>query len=221
MWSYLQTFQRPEVLRREPKKKDKAIPSGNYHIVVVLDESLSMRPERHNIIASLNNFIDKQKRIIGGRPTKFTLVKFSDAVERTLERRSLDSIRPLGYEDYIPDGNTALYDAIGDTIDWFIHESEVLMVIVTDGAENRSRRYTKASVSQMIERQKQRGWTYVYLSNDLSTQMQGDDIALHTDAQCTNACVPQRAFGSYIANSLNDAVAGYRTRGVSVQSQLC
>jgi len=51
------------------------------------------------------------------------------------------------------------------------------MVIVTDGQENSSKRYTKSQVHELIDEKKStKNWSYVYLSSDLETYTQGNNI---------------------------------------------
>ena len=98
-----------------------------FKIVIVLDESGSMVCIRDQIIKSINDLISEQKQI-KERPATFTLVKFSDGVNRIIINKLLTNVHELSYSDYNPSGSTALYDAIGSTIDWFRNEKDVLMV---------------------------------------------------------------------------------------------
>ena len=95
------------------------------------------------------------------------------------------------------------------------------MVIVTDGQENTSHRFNRIMVNNMIEdKQKNNNWTYVYLSNDLSTAKQGDSIGCVKSSFASNCVVEQESFGDYISSQLNSAIGNFRCKGVSVQSQL-
>jgi len=191
-----------------------------FKIVIVLDESGSMATIRNQIIKSLNELILEQKRV-KGRPTTFTLVKFNNNVSRIMTNKSLENVQIISHSDYNPNGTTALYDAIGSTIDWFRNEQDVLMVIVTDGEENASTRYTKSQINRMIDEKKDKNnWTYVYLSSDLNTELQGNNIGLKQSNYTSNCCVGQSNFGNFIGQSLNNAIGNYRSKGVSVQSQL-
>ena len=193
---------------------------GFYKIVLVLDESGSMESIRNDMLKSINDLIKEQQQV-KERPSTFTLVKFSDKVNRYISNKPLNNIKLLSSEDYTPNGATALYDAIGDTINWFRNEKDVLMVIVTDGQENSSTKYNKYEINRMIEQKKERNnWSYVYLSNDLNTQLQGDNIGLHKSAYATNCQVDKVNFGNYISQNLNSAITNCRQRGITVQSQL-
>lgn len=191
-----------------------------YKIVIVLDESGSMNSIRGQIIKSINDLILEQKQI-KERPATFTLVKFNDNVNRIIVNKLLTNVQTISYSDYNPSGSTALYDAIGNTIDWFKNEKNVLMVIVTDGQENASKKYTRYQINKMIDEKKEKSdWTYVYLSSDLSTEVQGNNLGLHKSKYASNCVVDQNKYGDFIGSSLNSAITNCRQKGVSVQDQL-
>jgi len=191
-----------------------------FKIVIVLDESGSMQGIRNQMIKSINELILEQKAI-KERPATFTLVKFNNRVHKMITNKLLTEMDTLSTYDYNPNGSTALYDAIGTTVDWFRNEQDVLMVIVTDGEENASTKYTKSQINKMIDEKKEKNnWTYVYLSSDLTTERQGNNIGLNKSNYTSNCCVDQSGFGKFIGESLNSAIGGYRTKGKSVQSQL-
>lgn len=191
-----------------------------FKIVIVLDESGSMMCIRDQIIKSINDLISEQKEV-KERPATFTLVKFSDNVNRMITNKLLTNIQMISYSDYMPSGSTALYDAIGNTINWFKNEKNVLMVIVTDGQENASKKYTKSQINQMIDEMKEKNsWTYVYLSSDLNTEIQGNNIGLKQSNYTSNCRIDQNNYGKFIGRTLNSAITGCRKTGISVQSQL-
>ena len=150
--------------------------TDTFKIVMILDESGSMESIRDSMIKAINSLILEQSQV-SGRETTFTLVKFNNEVKRVIENKPLSEVKPLTQEHYKPNGSTALFDALGDTISWFRNEKEVLMVIVTDGQENASKRFNRSMINNFIEdKQKNNNWSYVYLSNDLSTASKGDSI---------------------------------------------
>ena len=144
-----------------PVKLDNVVINNNslmddyFKIVMIIDESGSMEAIKDKIIKSINDLITEQKQV-KERPSTFTLVKFNNTVNRIVKNKNLNDVVTLKSSDYIPSGTTALYDAIGDTIEWFKNEKDVLMVIVTDGQNNSSKNYTKNQVSLMIEQKKKR-----------------------------------------------------------------
>ena len=205
------------------KDDDNTMPvtsDGFYKIVLILDESGSMESIRNDMLKSINDLIKEQQQV-KERPSTFTLVKFNEKVNRYISNKPLNNIKVLSSEDYTPNGATALYDAIGDNINLFRNEKEVLMVIVTDGQENSSTKYNKNQINKMIEQKKEtNNLSYVYLSNDLNTQLQGNNIGLHKSDYATNYQVERESFGKYISQNLNSAITNCRKKGVTVQSQL-
>jgi hypothetical protein len=203
-------------------KKDNTTPvkhHDDFKIVIILDASGSMDSIRLDIIKALNDLIKEQQQL--DRPCRLTLIEFNDNVNRVIENKDLKEIRPFTTEDYSPRGSTALYDAIGSTIEWFRYESNVLLVIVTDGQENASTKYNKQQIFDLLDEKKQhRQWTYVYLSNDLTNSAQGTHIGLDNSQCSANCVVNQRDYGSFLGKTVNKAIYNYRACGQSVQSQL-
>jgi hypothetical protein len=83
------------------------------------------------------------------------LFKFNDGVKRVIENVNLKEVKNFTLEDYCPDRSTALYDAIGTTIEWFRYESDVLLVIITDGLENASTKYNKKQIFDLLDEKKE------------------------------------------------------------------
>jgi hypothetical protein len=207
--------------KKNPFEDNSTVESNNkFKIVVVLDESGSMESIRKNMLDSLNDLIKEQKQI-KERPSTFTLIKFNDKINKKMENMPLEETNLLSSEDYVPSGSTALYDAIGYTINRFRNERDVLMVIITDGQENASKKYNKNFVSTKLdEKKKYNNWSYVYLSCDLQTFEQGTGMGLNNSAFSSNVQIRQASYGSYISKNLNSALSNFRKNGVSVQSQL-
>ena len=204
----------------DESESDTVESNEKFKIVVILDESGSMENIRSNMLKSINDLITEQKQI-KERPATFTLVKFNDKINRKMENIPLEETRRLTSEDYKPEGSTALYDAIGSTINRFRNERDVLMVIITDGQENASTNYNKDYVTRKFdEKKKYNNWSYVYLSCDLTTAQQGANMGLNTSNYSTNVQMPVYQYGEYISNNLNSAMTNFRKNGTSVQAQL-
>lgn len=161
---------------------------GVHKVVIVLDESGSMSPVQMDIIRSINNLLKEQKEI-KDRPAVFTLVKFSgnNNIKAIMQNVPLSEVQLLSSADYRPDGGTALYDAIGETINAFEDESNVLMVIVTDGQENESVRYNKDEITRKVDLMKAtKAWNYVYICCDDATEQQGFGLGFSKSAHSSN-----------------------------------
>lgn len=128
------------------------------HILYVLDRSGSMSTVAKDVAAGFNNFIEEQKKLLG--KCTFSLVQFDDQYEVV---HSFKDIKEVGQFEFIPRGWTALLDAIGKSIsETGIHlrnmpeeerPAKVLVVIHTDGEENKSTEYKKSQIAEMIKTQ--------------------------------------------------------------------
>jgi len=142
-------------------------------IVCIIDKSGSMKSIRNDAIDGINAFLDEQKKVGEAR---LTLVFFDHEYQMVHDRVLLSSIGKLTEISYVPRGTTALYDAIGRTIDdvgkkisdMRIEDqpNKVVFAILTDGQENASKDYKRDKVNQMIEHEKKLGHKIIFLSAD-------------------------------------------------------
>lgn len=141
------------------------------HIVVLLDESGSMRSIYNDTLAGLNSFIEKQQKV--GNFVKFSLYTFDHEFRVRLAGVPISTVSGIDESMWQPRGSTALYDAIfyaiSDTQTHHLESPEELrptstiVVIVTDGEENASRLYNSQKVKSLIEEKTSEGWEFVYL----------------------------------------------------------
>jgi hypothetical protein len=138
-------------------------------IVVLADESGSMFALKDDANGAFSNFIAEQRDVPG--EARVTLVKFAShvtTVYRGIEIKSAPSKLNLQ-----PTGNTALYDAIGMTMnaerDRIAAEKWadlVIFVVSTDGQENASREFTLAGIKAMIQMAEANGWKFIWLMSN-------------------------------------------------------
>ena len=142
-------------------------------IICIIDRSGSMHQIRDDAIGGFNAFLEGQQKHPGR--ARFTLVLFNHTYERIHDGLDLQEATPLDETTYVPQGNTALLDAVGRTIDSVGNrlaetpEAErpgtVIVAILTDGLENASSDYTRDRVAEMIKHQQEKyGWQFVFLA---------------------------------------------------------
>jgi len=138
-------------------------------ITFVLDESGSMNPIAQAARDGFNEYL--QEQVAHGGPTWWTLTAFSNQPRTRFAVIPGAEVRPLG-DDYSPHGMTALYDAVGRSIvktQAYLETlgddrpSDVIMVILTDGFENASQRWTARRVFDLITEAEDDGWQFVFL----------------------------------------------------------
>ncbi|MGA5819811.1 vWA domain-containing protein [Kitasatospora sp. NPDC094028] len=139
------------------------------HLVLIADQSGSMEGIRTDMEGGLATFLAEQKEVPG--TTLVTLVLFNSDVETVFELRPLAEVPRVLLH---PMGQTALLDAIGSTIQRIDRRAatgpaaeqptETVYVIVTDGKENASRKFSNEVVRYLIGEQEQRGAAFIYMA---------------------------------------------------------
>jgi len=157
------------------------------HIIIVLDASGSMSSIQSDIKGSFNSFLDKQRQEPG--KTVFDLYQFNDEVIRLVKSADLAQFHEDLMKKYRCSGCTALNDAVCIAMDTVGQEfanmpeeerpANVLCVIITDGMENASKRFTAKDVKDRIEHQKTKyNWEFVYLAADPNAYDAGENLGI-------------------------------------------
>jgi len=166
-------------------------------IAIVLDESSSMGRVASDTVGGLNQFITEQKNLQG--EVSFTLNKFSDSVRSLFDFVNINTIPTLEYQKhYYPNGNTALYDAINETIDSIGRKlsqmnewdrpSKVIVAILTDGEENMSRTATAKTIAEKIRHQEEvYNWEFVFLGANQDAILSAQRIGIAKGSSMTYA----------------------------------
>lgn len=148
--------------------------SKNYtHIIAVLDRSGSMSSVQQDAIGGFNTFLETQKKLKA--KATMSVVLFDDQYEPLYNGKDVDlsKVKELTTSTFVPRGSTALYDAIGKSINNYIatfdktpkssRPDKVLVIIVTDGEENASREYNQEKVNKLITDRKKNKWQFMFL----------------------------------------------------------
>ena len=123
-------------------------------------------------VAGYNKFKAQQLEAPG--ECLWSEVQFDNEYLTTVAPAPAHTVRDLDATTFVPRGPTALYDAIGKTIDAIgkrlsetpttERPSKVVVVITTDGAENCSKAYSASKVQEMIEHQQQKyNWEFIFM----------------------------------------------------------
>jgi hypothetical protein len=149
-----------------------------YHFII--DKSGSMSGMEQQAVSGFNTqlaTLQELKQTYPDQEFKVSLTYFNHHVQDIILNGSVDQILPMDPRTFDPGGSTALLDAIGKSIyqlksdfetELKKDEATVVMVIITDGAENASRLYTYHEVARMIKELDETGkWTFSFLGADL------------------------------------------------------
>jgi uncharacterized protein YegL len=190
-------------------------------LILVLDASGSMEPRREETIHAVAAFIKDQKAQPG--TGKLTVVMFADEVQPFYVGLPLEMAQPIAMEAYVPGGNTALLDAVGETIDCVgarlrstpeaDRPGRVVFMVITDGHENASTEFTKTQIRQKIEHQKTKyGWQFLFLGADPETFHEANRLGIHYAQTMSWEPVKGGIMRGMVATS--NSVADYRNNVV-------
>lgn len=157
-------------------------------ITFVLDESGSMGSIAQAARDGFNEYLEEQ--VGHGGPTWWTLTTFNTRTNTRFAVIPGAEVRPLG-DDYSPGGMTALYDAVGRSItktQRYLERrgddrpADVIVVILTDGMENASRKWTARRVFDLITEAEDSGWQFVFLGANQDSWAVAQDLGIRKGA---------------------------------------
>lgn len=148
-------------------------------IIIIWDESGSMKMMGCEPVDAVNTFIDGQKN---GKEDKsnITFVKFSTDIKVVLDDVPLKSVKKIKYTEYNPKGLTSLFDAICMTFKKKLkskNNRNVVVLIMTDGEDTSSIRYKKDDVKKMIKKlETTYNWKIIFLGSNIDTAFESQGL---------------------------------------------
>lgn len=149
-----------------------------YHFII--DKSGSMAGMQHQAVEGFNvqvKTLQELKQTYPDQDYTVSLTFFNENVRDIISNGKVEQLVPMNPKTFLPNGSTALLDAIGKSIYQIKSdfgpalsndEASVVMVIITDGAENSSRFYTYHEIARIIkELDETEKWTFSFLGADL------------------------------------------------------
>ena len=158
---------------RENKRKtlinNKTMKTRIFNLIII-DESGSMQSIKKAAIDSVNETIQTIRAAEEkheGQEHIVSLVTFHDDVKTIYECVPVKEVKELTPETYRPQCCTALYDAMGMSLNALrpkvAEDDKVLVTIVTDGYENASREYSGKAIKALVDELKAKGWVFAYI----------------------------------------------------------
>lgn len=189
---------------------DKLTQSIPQDIIIILDESGSMETMGNEPKQAINSFIKEQKEALDDEAT-LSLWKFNSGVTKVIDDEKLSYVSE--FMDFRPHGLTALLDAIGEAITTKRNKEknhDVICVILTDGIENSSKKYTSNDIRRMTQEMEQEfNWKFLYLGANQDSFSIGGSYGMNV-SRCANfTCEPGNL--DKIARSASNAISNYRT----------
>ena len=184
-------------------------------VVAIVDASGSMGMIRNDAIGAFNTFITDQQKLEG--EANLTVVQFSSTVNVSQNSVNLSEATLFDTVNYVPNGGTALFDAIGTTVTGLIARREkgeidsAIITILTDGEENQSREYNASKVKTLIEKvQNDFGWEVVFLAANQDAFTTGSTFGISA-ANAVNFTADSKGIAAASA-TLGEYTRAYRSK---------
>lgn len=170
--------------------------------VFLLDRSGSMQSCVDDTIGGFNAFVDSQKSFGG----TMTLCLFDHEFDIVYDKVPIDQVVPLTKETYMPRGGTALHDAMGQVLKMNLSD-DTMVIILTDGEENSSNKYTAAHVKDLVDT---KSWKFVYLGANQDAVLTAQGLGINTSMDYDTNNTPElfRALSATVTRYSQDPSDG-------------
>jgi len=200
-------------------KKERTI----YHLIV--DRSGSMSD---CIEATINGYNEQLNRIramqteFPDQDIRMGLTMFNTHIDMQAVAKDLKNATPLSRKNYVPDGGTALYDAIGQSVlhleESFGRQSDIpatfVIVVLTDGYENSSNLFNLQQIRSLIERlEATEKWTFSFIGATLDAVEVAQTMAIKAN---NSYSFEKESMKAEVWDKLSDSMRLYfnkKTRG--------
>lgn len=186
-------------------------------INVLIDASGSMARLTADTIGGFNQFLKSQKDVPG--EAVLSLWTFSNTREVVHEFKNLTDVPDLNNDTYKITGATALLDSLAQSVDdtgkYLASLSEedrpskVIFLIITDGQENASRKFTKEQVKEMVTHQTEKySWDFIFMGANIDSMAEGNAIGVAQNNTMNYAATPAGTKSLY--SNIGESMSRYR-----------
>lgn len=192
---------------RETINKNKAMKTRIFNLIII-DESGSMQSIKKQAIDSVNETI----QTIRSAQTKHeeqehyvSLITFNDNVKTIYDCVQVSEVTELTSETYQPACCTALYDAMGLSVNVLRKKvaevDKVLVTVVTDGYENASKEYSGKAIKALVDELKAKGWVFAYIGANQDVEAVAASISITNTMNFEATCVGTTAMSEKLGRS--------------------
>jgi hypothetical protein len=157
-------------------------------VIVIVDESGSMKTMGNEPVQSVNAFLEEQKINSIDDGATFTLITFSAGPKVLVDHVPIVFAKEIEYDSYNPSGSTSLNDVIcwtiGNELDCNNPNNKIVLII-TDGEENSSRNYSTSDTRLAIaDCQDNHDWKFIFIGANIDAFATGENISVNR-SQCS------------------------------------
>lgn len=150
-------------------------------VVFLFDKSASCNGVEYTTVNEFSRVIAREN--FKNRKDIISTILFNDKMETIHDRLAVREVKPF---TYIASGNTALYDTLGTQIQKIKKEQmkdskipdKTIFVIMTDGEDNSSKKYSAYQIRELIEERIQAGWEFIYLGVNVNVANEARNLGI-------------------------------------------
>ena len=176
--------------------------------LIIIDESGSMQSIKKEAIDSVNETIQtirSAQKKHGEQEHFVSLVTFNDDVKTVHDCVPVSEVTELTSETYQPACCTALYDAMGLSVNALRKKvadvDKVLVTVVTDGYENASKEYSGKAIKALVDELKAKGWVFAYIGANQDVEAVAASISITNTMNFEATCVGTTAMSEKLGRS--------------------
>ena len=195
------------------------------HVICVLDSSGSMSSIMSDSIGGFNQFLKEQRELPDDATITVALFDSNHNYQLLYDNVDIKKAKDLTSKEWYPRGMTALYDAIGKTINTDRARlkrlgdeapSKVLVCVVTDGHENDSKEYSLQNIKDLIRDCEKDDWNFIYLAANQDAFSVGQSFGI--SGGNTYTYTPTVDGVTNMSQKLSSVTASYRSMSASSAS---
>jgi hypothetical protein len=144
---------------------------------------LTRAEETRSAFNSYFDDIQKQDPTAVVTAVTFSDVGTKDRVRYLCRNSPVTDMPYLDEENYVPNGMTPLFDAVGQAVMTLGNEKadRYLVVILTDGAENASKEYNRFNIQSLVTGKEQTDkWTFVFIGAGIDAWAGAQNLGIST-----------------------------------------
>ena len=185
---------------------------------IVLDASGSMQSIKAETISNTNEQFSSLRDSDDADNTYVAMWTFNSDVRPTFTNPDgsvklvpCKNLQDISDADYKPSATTAMFDAVGDATVFFEAEAkpadDVLIVIISDGLNNASRRFTSEVIASRVKELQDSGWNFTYIgANQDLTKVQAN-LGIHAGNMYSFSANPEGTVA--MGTDVRSAIRGY------------